>query len=401
VSNESPSGGSFCFSGLWRRGAFGDIVARNPSPRGFQLRHTLLVTALACAAACSPERLLVDETGGENTPMLVDTEPHKPNTLRLLKLRTFDGSGQTVHPDFAQMPDWPNPFLLVATPYPFGAVGVENPSLYWRDSTYQWTPLGDRTNPIARPIGMSFLSDPDMVAIPATGDLLVYYRQVDDDANHVLLIKSRDGVHFTEPIEVVKGANHALVSPAVVRRDSTRWRMWTVNAGGDGCHAQSTVVELRRSRNGERWSKPIPVNLTQGGASVWHIDVQWIPSREEYWALYNVKTPGTCATLLLYLATSPDGVNWQTYPSPLLVAGVIPEFNDIVYRSTFAYNPVNDRIRFWYSGARFKDGVYIWESAYDRRDRAEVFTAIGKPPSAAVAAVLRRARRAPTSFDPP
>ena len=41
----------------------------------------------------------------------------------------------------------------------------------------------------------------------------------------------------------------------------------------------------------------------------------------------------------LYLATSADGRTWKTYPSPILARGTTPLFTDIVYRSTFAYEP--------------------------------------------------------------
>jgi hypothetical protein len=167
--------------------------------------------------------------------------------------------------------------------------------------------------------------------------------------------------------------------------------MWSVNAGQEGCRAGSTTVELRRSTDGEIWSEPVAISLVQRGFSVWHIDVQWIPSRKEYWALYNAKTASNCATQYLYLATSPDGVKWRTYPSPILTAGVIPEFADIVYRSTFSYNPASDQIRFWYSGARAENGIYVWQSAFDRRDRSEVFAAISKPMSSPPAFLSRRA----------
>jgi len=60
------------------------------------------------------------------------------------------------------------------------------------------------------------------------------------------------------------------------------------------------------------WSPPEQVSLVQLGYSVWHIDVQWIASRSEFWALYNVKTPGSCTTPAVYLATSGDGVTWRT-----------------------------------------------------------------------------------------
>jgi hypothetical protein len=369
----------------------------------WQLRAMTLAIGLALvfSEGCSPDRLVTDDAAvaGDDDALLADAEPHTPNTLRLLKLRTYDGSGQTVHPDFAQMTTWQTPFLLVATPYPYGNSSLENPSLFSRGPDFEWSPMDPASNPIALPgdRNTQYLSDPDMVAIPGSHELWVYYRQV-DAKNTILLKRTLDGIRFTDPTIVVSGAKQTIISPAVVRRDSTHWRMWSVNGGKDGCSGPSTTVELRRSRDGTKWSDPVTVSLTQGNAFVWHIDVQWIPSRKEYWALYNVKTPGICTTLSLYLATSSDGVTWKTYLAPVLTAGIIPEFADVVYRSTFAYDAESDKIRFWYSGARVVEGRYVWQSAFDRRDRAEVFESIANPHFAPAAV---RAPRPGVFFDPP
>jgi hypothetical protein len=104
--------------------------------------------------------------------------------------------------------------------------------------------------------------------------------------------------------------------------------------------------------------------------------VRWIPSLAEYWALYNVKTPGTCTTPAVYLATSDDGSHWQTYPSPVLARGASSAFNDIVYRSTFSYDPRTDEVTFWYSGARYAAGAYVWSAAVQRRTRTALFAAL-------------------------
>jgi hypothetical protein len=335
------------------------------------------VVAAVLAGACSADRIIpVDPPGDDEIPV-ADAEPHEERSLRVLDLVTPDGLQQTVHPDFAQMPSWPTPFLLVATPYPYGDASVENPSLYARTGDFDWIPFPGAGNPIARPFAGN-LSDPDMVAIPATGELWVYYRQ-SSYHNSIHLIRTSDGITYSQPVQVLAGDYQSIVSPSVVRRDAGRWRMWSVNAGKEGCSGASTFVEMRQSFDGQAWGKPIRVSLAQPGLYVWHIDVQWIPARNEYWALYNAKVAGSCTTRALYLATSRDGVSWTTYPSPVLTAGIIPEFASIVYRSTFAYSSATDRIRFWFSGARYDGKRYAWTTAFDRRARAEVFATIARP----------------------
>jgi hypothetical protein len=60
----------------------------------------------------------------------------------------------------------------------------------------------------------------------------------------------------------------------------------------------------------------------------------------------------------------------------VLARGATKELQDVVYRSTFAYDAVADAVTIWYSGARY-DGVnYVWGSAVQRRLRADLFSTI-------------------------
>jgi hypothetical protein len=152
--------------------------------------------------------------------------------------------------------------------------------------------------------------------------------------------------------------------------------MWSVDAGAVGCEAQATAVDLRRSADGVHWSAPTRVHLAQPGFSPWHIDVQWIPTLGEYWALYNGKLAGDCATPALFFARSADGVAWTTYPSPVLARGVIPELKDVVYRSTFEYDPAADAVTLWYSGARYDGSRFVWRAAVERRSRADLMATV-------------------------
>jgi hypothetical protein len=320
------------------------------------------------------------------------------NAVHVLRLDTPDGSGQTTHPDFLNV-SAPGPLqnnFLAITAYPFGDWHWENPSVYASVDRIHWSAPPGATNPVATP-QYGFLSDPDIVFNPTTEELWLYYRQA-HVINEVKLMKSRDGVAWTEPAVVANALNHLLVSPTVVRRSDTEWLMWSVN-GQAGCVTPETWVELRRSSDGENWSAPERVSLEQPGFTPWHIDVQWIPTLGQYWAVYNVKTPESCSTPALYLATSTDGVTWTTYPSPVLARGEISELNDIVYRATFRYRPETDAITFWFSGARYNGFQYEWRSAVQRRWRSQTFEAIARPPLSAMLARMRKS--VPPLLDPP
>jgi hypothetical protein len=272
---------------------------------------------------------------------------------------------------------------LFITPYPNGNANFENPSIFESEQPTQWIVPDKVTNPIESPHD-GYLSDPDAVYVPERNELWLYFRQVTNE-NTIRLTTSRDGVAWTTPVDVTLAPNHEIISPSVVRRAPNDWLMWAVN-GNVGCTGSSAAVELRRSINGVDWSVPETVALTQPGFSPWHIDVEWIASRNEFWALYNVKTAGSCTTSAVYLATSTDGVHWTTFPSPVLARGAIDALRDVVYRSSFAYDPSSDAVTIWYSGARFDGANYSWHSAVQRRLRVDLFNTIAAPPKAALAA---------------
>ena len=298
--------------------------------------------------------------------------------LRALELTTYDGSGQVVHPDVAVFSPAEGVAVprLVITPYPWGNANFENPSLFDGNGRDAWTTPDGVANPLFRPSG-GYLSDPDLLWLDDRRELWMFFRHV-GDANEILASQSGDGVRWSTPRVVVRAPNHQAVSPSVVRRSAGQWLMWTVNSGAVGCGSTSTTVELRRSEDGLVWSSPTTVSLSQPGVFPWHVEVQWVAARNEYWALYNGKVAGSCTTDALYLATSADGVTWTTFRSPVLRRGAIPEMADIVYRSTFAYDADRDLVSLWYSGARFTSRGYEWHAAFERRRREDLFGAIAR-----------------------
>ena len=225
----------------------------------------------------------------------------------------------------------------------------------------------------------------------------MYFRQA-DSRNRISVIRSRDGITWSQPVVVVSAANQTVISPSVVRRSDTEWLMWSVNANG-GCYGAFTSVEMRHSSDGALWSDPQPVRLpTPGGFFAWHIDVQWIPERSEYWAIFPIKARGTCATTAVYIASSRDGIEWNTVPAPIMTAGVIPALQHIVYRSTFAYDPRSDVVTIWYSGARYNGERYRWRLAVQRRMRKELFEADARETSLAIPRAQSEVR---ATFSPP
>jgi len=250
--------------------------------------------------------------------------------------------------------------------------------------------------PLAHP-QEGHLSDPDVVHAPVRNELFLYYRQA-GLTDRIFFTRSVDGSRWTLPRALFDAPRNGALSPAVVRKRRGDWLMWSINAG-TGCQDSTTSVELRRSSNGTEWSAPQTVSLPNpAGQFAWHIDVAWIPSRAEFWALFPVKAPGTCATTAVFLATSADGVTWRTLPTPVMTAGAIPAFADVVYRSTFAYDAQRDVVTLWFSGARRRDGAYTWRTAAQQRTRAALFASAARAPTAKLPTARRAVR---TTFTPP
>jgi hypothetical protein len=330
---------------------------------------------------------------------------HDSPTLDLLEVGmlrppTYEGSRETVHPDFARTPDDWGAYTqhLALTPYPNGASQLENPSVFVSRSGLRWFLQAGVINPLVTPGADGYLSDPDIVYHPQLRELWMYYRRV-DSRNSVFLVRSKNGSDWSAPVSVVSAANHMLVSPSVVRRDEKTWLMWSVNGGVKGCGDVTSSVQLRRSADGLKWGPPITVSLSNNDLTPWHLDVQWVPSLNQYWALYPAKRAGSCATQSLFLATSADGVTWTTYPTPVLVAGEIPELKDIVYRSTFEYDASTDEIRFWFSGANLGATAYNWRTVLQRHSRTGLFAKISAPRSPLAA--YNTNRMLPAMLNPP
>jgi hypothetical protein len=70
----------------------------------------------------------------------------------------------------------------------------------------------------------------------------------------------------------------------------------------------------------------------------------------------------------------------------VLSHGATPDLQDVIYRSTFAYEPATDEVTLWYSGARYDGASYVWHSAVQRRRRVDLFATIGAQGTAVVRA---------------
>ncbi|MEO8562421.1 MAG: hypothetical protein ABI601_10125 [bacterium] len=294
--------------------------------------------------------------------------PISPTTIAVT---TYEGSGELVHPDVAFFPRgwWGVRYWFSATPYPGGDSGKENPSIFNGAVAGEMNLPAGATNPLGLPEVNSYLSDPDISYDPDRSELRMYYRQTVPLADQIYLTKSANGVTWSKRQLVLSAGRYALISPAVVREGTGKWRMWTVNAVGAGCRISSELLvpQQRRSSDGISWGDAEPVTLKIPGRVPWHWDVQYVRAKGEYWSMIAAYPDGTnCSQTALYFARSTDGSNWSVSPAPLLRAGDYYPIRDLVYRSTFRYHEGSDAVSVWFSGARMEEGAFHYGVALAR-----------------------------------
>ncbi len=325
-----------------------------------------------------------------------DSEPVEFDQPFTLTLTTYDSSGQVVHPDVARRG---SRYWMAITPYPGSNAGYENPSIFQSGNGKYWRVPSGLANPIARS-STGYLSDPDIVSDDETKLLWLYYRQVADYKNTVFLTQSIDGVHWSPPEVVAEAPNHQLVSPSVVHGSPVaKWLMFGVNSGGWGCTAPASTMLMRTSEDGRHWAAPVATDLEQPGQTIWHVEVTWIPARNEYWALYNTyPNGGNCATNALYLARSNDGLHWTTGPSPIFRAGEVPAFADVIYRSTILVSNDGTRATLWLSGAHMGVGGYMWAAGTVMRHTSDLLARMMTPSTPLRLDAARRALPPPEDY---
>jgi hypothetical protein len=331
-----------------------------------------VVLVMACSSDRSTEPSATGSASttlsGASTSVFV-TEP------TLMTVPTYDGSGQSVHPDVVAFgASWHGAkYWLTMTPYPKSDQKLENPSILMSEDGVSVSVPAGLKNPVFAPPRSSrnYNSDPELLYEPQTDRLVLFDRLVEKGTNTILVSTSRDGVKWTAARSPFWEHDHQVVSPTVAPRMGAPARMWYVNAGKKGCDAPLTSVMTRvgADQNGRfvdtRWIGPVRTDLSIPGYAIWHIKARWIPEKAEYWMLlsaYPLNKNG-CRTDDLFYARSADGVHWTTYAEPILHHEERNWTAAAVYRSTFLYDAESDELSMWIS-ARGDDGA--WRIGYAR-----------------------------------
>lgn len=218
------------------------------------------LTTLA-AAYYGPSRLVVEKSGysADSIDVFFGSTPSVNLVLEELfvaipaasplTLPTYDGSGQTTHPDVLDMAwelesrgvggtEWPtgggpggsHRYWMWHTPYPFNDSSLENPSLLVSDTgdAGTWAAPAGLTNPVFGPPDTGFYADPDAF-LGVTGDTLfvVWKHQQfpQSPASALVIAHSTDGVAWSDTTHLMRfdgdAAEPTFESPAVVFNEGT------------------------------------------------------------------------------------------------------------------------------------------------------------------------------------
>jgi hypothetical protein len=288
--------------------------------------------------------------------------------LHAMPLATYDNTGESAHPDFvrATVPWSDDACWLVFTPYAGSAGALENPSLASSPDCEHWLPARGVRAPLIDKPDNGFNSDPDIVYDSTRGCMGVIFRQV-TNVNSIVVMKSCDGTTWSAPRELFSKVNHGAISPSLATGPDGFERIWYVDAGVQGCGSRTSTVEMRRAiRAGTeldhlQFGDEVATNLAQPGYVIWHIDVAYVPSKHEYWAMYAaypLSGYGGCLEEDVFLATSGDGRHWRTYRAPLLDRSDDRFTFASLYRGSFEYDAEHDQLRTIVSAREEKWGQY-------------------------------------------
>lgn len=278
------------------------------------------------------------------------------NAAAPLTIPTYDGSGQLTEPNviFFDSPWHGFQYWMAFSPYPFTNPADENPSIVVSNDGVNWQVPNGLVNPIALPDGTNYLSDASIFYDSTSDQLWVYYNVTlgtpgtPGVALGMNRVVSSDGVHWNNDGQMFEVPNCEAVSPTV-GRVGDNYFMWSV--APVNCPGTSSAMTYRTSSDGLNWSDPQATDMVQPGYVVWHINVNHVPSKSEWWAAVTAFPNGQtcCPNTRLFFSNSPDGVHWTSYSKPILSPSASGWDSSLIYRSSFLFNVRTNSIQVWYS----------------------------------------------------
>ena len=264
-----------------------------------------------------------------------------------VKIDTYDGSGQVVHPDIL----WDkNEIIMGITPYPFYIDSLENPCLYKSYDGIHFKDYMKDINPLVRKPIIDHNCDPD-IFFNKKGELVIYYiEMLRPKFNKVIALTQKKNTPYFKKTTVLnynlKKKEPLIMSPSIIYNNSkNEYVLYFVNNNLKENRIESIVAKNDCNFKKEKTKTP---NITfPKNYSPWHLDVIKGDDKKYYLLTTGYYDDPLNDNYSLYLAESKDLVNW-TNNHEILNKNNIPYKNlKYVYRSSALI--ANSTIAIWYS----------------------------------------------------
>ena len=294
-------------------------------------------------------------TSSDKAPLWAWTAPRGPQ----LNLPTHEGSGQATHPSVLYFEEGWNgwKYWMAMTPYPASDEGSEDPNVVVSNDGFTWQVPQGLTNPIDDQFGKPnpHNSDTQLVMAPS-GEMYLTWRMVDrpnGKTNRIFLVKSIDGVHWSEKEEIWSGEPQFMSQALIWSGDN--WRLY----GIDNRTGIPNRIIYFESDDLKTWSAPRYPSIdpyVSNDERWWHIDVQRYNG--EYIGLVHIIPSETVQKGNLHLLRSKDGINWKRSDTPIISHEESGYPNR--YKSALVPHGSGDDLTFelYYSG--FSEGRADW-----------------------------------------
>ena len=256
---------------------------------------------------------------------------------------TYDGSGQSVHPDIYYNPSGWNgyKYWILSEPYPGANDHYEDPSILVSNDGESWAIPSGGSNPIvsgAYPAGIH--SDGNICLNTATNTMHTIYRYTDyaTDLTDIKTTTSTDGINWTTPVNTtfsgIEGATFA--SPSMIYESGTYY-LWYVNTG-------SGNLMYSTSADGLTFGSTTNLKSIPG---IWHIDVENIGSNYIMLETNNNS---------LYYWWSPNKTTWN--PGGMILSPSTSGWDsNTIHRSTFLVD--GNTFKIWYGAFNDSNTFHI------------------------------------------
>lgn len=264
----------------------------------------------------------------------------------VLHFKTFDGSGQLMHPDILFINDSGKiSFFLTGTPYPDYKDTFENPCIYKSSDGLNFYEPVPGINPLVATPSYDHNDDPDIHYDPSTNEFTIYYLETmrPDSQNVVRLIGAPGKLWNEKPVlhYDLKCEKKFILSPSFLKINSKKNALFYVVKPADSTQKYHVEYILSKKNNGFKKSNYItPALNIPDSFHPWHLDVQTHNGRyymllDGFWGNEPVWGEDNFNKYTLLLATSNDLRKWDVSPLNIVDCyGVNDAECKYVYRST-------------------------------------------------------------------